>query len=58
MTITLDNTDNHNLKEFYKFVYECVVCKTKYGTDDEEKGKHFCPIHDPVFGNNRTRLKK
>lgn len=39
------------LEEIYKHVYECVKCKTRYGSDKEEKKEHLCPNCDPNFKN-------
>ncbi len=38
--------NNLNLNEYYKFVYVCdtIGCNKGYGSDKEEKGKHFCPL--------------
>jgi len=31
------------LEEIYNYVYSCSKCKTKYGSDEPEKGVHLCP---------------
>ena len=33
-----------DLKEIYKFIYTCSKCNLEYGSDEEEKGIHICPI--------------
>jgi rRNA maturation endonuclease Nob1 len=41
--MSFDKASSDNLKEYYKFVYNCRVCNRKYGSDLKEK-KGLCPI--------------
>jgi hypothetical protein len=55
MAIKVTDIDNTLLEKCYKFIYRCGTCKKKYGTDQEEKGRHLCPIHDLHFKDNKFR---
>jgi len=41
--LKMNKEATENLEEAYKFVYVCSRCKTKYGSDKEEKNIHLCP---------------
>jgi hypothetical protein len=53
----MEDMDNTNLQNFYKFIYVCKKCDIEYGTDFIEKGEHLCPAHDLRFKENRKARK-
>jgi len=51
----LDKTNRSGLDQIYKYTYKCSICHNKYGSDYKEEARHFCPIHDLKFRDNKFR---
>jgi len=41
--LKINKEHTENLKDTYKYVYNCSKCPLKYGSDKKETGKHLCP---------------
>jgi len=46
-----------NLKQCYKYVYNCNRCHNKYGSDEKESIK-ICPLCDRNFKEGKMSLLK